>query len=84
MSPKTTEEAFEDRKKLRNSINHAKSLVKDFITEVEQIEDLTKEILDDPVRKAELKKISDISTVYTIAWFQTEIANLKTLKEKLI
>ena len=84
MSPKTTEEAFTDLQKFRNSINHAKSLVKDFITEVEQIEDLTKEILDDPVRKAELKKISDISTVYTIAWFQTEIANLKTLKEKLI
>lgn len=84
MAIKTTEEAFADLQRLRVSINHAKQTVKEVVTAVEAIEDLSNEILDNPARLAELKKILDIHPTYTATEIKADIAKLKILKEKLI
>ena len=84
MAIKTTEEAFADLQRLRVSINHAKQAVKEVITAVEAVEDVANEILDDPKRLAELKKILDIHPTYTATEIKADIAKLKTQKEKLI
>jgi len=84
MAIKTTEEAFADLQRLRVSINHAKQAVKEVVTAVEAVEDSANEILDDPKRLAELKKILDIHPTYTATEIKVDIAKLKALKEKLI
>jgi len=84
MAIKTTEQAFADLQKLRVSINHAKQAVKEVVTAVEAVEGTAKEILDDPKRLAELKKILDIHPTYTATEIKAEITKLIALKEKLV
>ncbi|MBA7660206.1 hypothetical protein ES703_68206 [subsurface metagenome] len=84
MARKTTERAFADLPRLVGNINRTKSDIQEVIRKIEEIEKLAKEILDDPKRLAELKKILDIHPVYTATEIKAEIAKLKMLKEKLI
>ncbi len=83
MTTKATEQAFEDLPKLTGSINRTKSDIQEVIKQIEAIENLVKEILDDPVRKANLKKIIDIHPSYTITGIEADITKLKALKEKI-
>lgn len=83
MAIKTTEQAFADLQRLRVSINHAKQAAKEVVTAVEAVEDTANEILDDPARLAQLKKILDIHPTYTATEIKADIAKLKSQKEKL-
>jgi len=83
MATKTTLQAFADLPRLIGNINRVKSDIEETVREIGRIEELAKEILDDPVRKAELKKVIDIHPVYTVTGIESEIAKLKALKEKL-
>lgn len=84
MAIKTTEQAFADLSRLVGNINRTKSDIQEVVRNIEEIEKLAIDILDDPKRLAELKKILDIHPTYTATDIKAEIAKLKTLKEKLI
>lgn len=84
MARKTTEQAFADMFMLVGNINRVNSDIQEVVRQIEEIERLAVEILDDPERLAELKKILDIHPTYTATDIKAEIAKLKTLKEKLI
>lgn len=84
MAIKTTEQAFADLPRLVGNINRTKSDIQEVVRNIEEIERLAKEILDDPERLAELKKILDIHPTYSATDIKAEISKLKTLKEKLI
>lgn len=84
MAIKTTEEAFADLPRLVGNINRTKSDIQEVVRNIEEIEKLAKEILDDPERLAELKKILDIHPTYTATEIKAEITKLVALKEKLI
>ena len=83
MAIKTTVQAKEDFSRIIGSINRVKSDIQEVIRVIEEIEKLALEILEDPERLAEVKKIFDIDPTYTITGIKNEIANLKTLKEQL-
>lgn len=84
MAIKTTEQAFADLPRLVGNINRVKSDIQENVRQIEAIEKLATEILEDPERLAELKKILDIHPTYTATEIKAEIAKLKILKEKLI
>lgn len=83
MAVKTTEQAFADMSRLVGNINRTKLDIQEVAREIGRIEELAKEILGDPVRKANLKKLVDIHPNYTVAGIESEISKLKKLKEKL-
>jgi len=84
MATKTTVQAKEDFPRIIGNINRVKSDIQEVVRAIEEIEKLEKEIIDDPARLAEIKKIFDIDPTYTITGVKSDIAKLKTLKEKLV
>ncbi len=83
MAKKTTVQAKGDFARLVGSINRTKSDIQEVARKIEEIEKLEQKILDDPTRRAEIKKIFDIDPTYTIKGTKAEIKKLKALKEKL-
>lgn len=84
MATKTTVRAKEDFPRIIGGINRVKSDIQEIVRKIEGIEKLEQEILDDPKRRAEIKKIFDIDPTYTIKGTKAEIKKLNALKEKLI
>lgn len=84
MAIKTTLQAKADFPRLIGNINRTKSDIQEVVRNIEEIEKLTTEIMDDPVRLAEIKKIFDIDPEYTITGIKSEITKLIALKEKLV
>jgi len=83
MAKKTTVQAKEDFNRIIGDINRTKSDIQEVVRKIEEIEKLEQEIMDDPARLAEIKKIFDIDPTYTIKGTKAEITKLIALKEKL-
>lgn len=74
------EQAWKDFDDIVNQISGIKQVIKNINTQIETLKGLKEEILDDPARKAELKKIIDIYPDYTITTLTAEYTKLMALK----
>ena len=73
-------QGWKDFDDIVNQISGIKQVIKNINTQIETLKGLKEEILDDPLRKAELKKIIDIYPDYTISTLTTEYNKLIALK----
>ena len=73
-------QGWKDFDDIVNQISGIKQVIKNINTQIETLKGLKEEILDDPQRKAELKKIIDIYPDYTIATLTAEYNKLMALK----
>lgn len=78
--PNADKQGWKDFYDIINQISGIKQVIRSFHAQIETLKGLKEEILDNPQRKAELKKIIDIYPGYTIASLSAEYTKLIALK----
>jgi len=73
-------QAFEDLNSFFNRVNHVEQELNSIYVNIGAIERMKQEILDDPERKAALKKLIDLHPDYDLADIAKKITKLSTLK----
>lgn len=76
----TTEQAFADLPRITGKYNRILGDIQGIGHEIEYLEELEVEILDDPERMAELKKLIDVHPVLTVTKVKAAIKKLKDLR----
>lgn len=78
------EQGWKDFGQITNSIERAKSAILEINNLVNRLKHDKGEIMDDAIRKAEMKKIVDIHPLYTITGLQADYTKLVALQKFLI
>ncbi len=74
------EQAWKDFGAFIGKINRTKTDIKEIGRGIDELKELKKEILDDPARKDELKKIIDVRPDLTITGVSDSLTKLNSLK----
>lgn len=73
-------QAFNDFNSFFNRVDHIGDEINSVYVNITAIENMKTDILDDPARKAALKKLVDLHPDYDLADLATKINKLSTLK----
>lgn len=78
------EQAWQDRKTMIILFHNLQSSLKDFKDYAEEMEKFKIEVLNDPARKAELKKLIDEDPNWTLAKITSKYNEFKAIYEYLV
>lgn len=78
------ETGWNDFKAIVDIINKTKHDIERIGNDFKRLKELKDEVLDDPTRKAEAKKVADVNPDFSIAGIMADYTKIKALNDHLI